>query len=600
MVFSKAVDEDSIDNGDFNIGGTAISASDVTLSEDGKIATIAFSSTNNTSYRVIVDGIKTVDGSDFPKFDQVVTFSDKVAPTLVSTNYVKANDTATLTFSEPLSSLGTVTLTDKNGVSTVVAPTFSLGDSQAVISTAGLADGAYTVTLIGAQDLAGNFFANNKVVTTFVAGSTDTVPPTVTSVKALNSKLVQVTFSEKLFSAGTVAVGAGSPITLTKNSSLASAGDYTVDSTGLVYTINVGSLTNDSFNSLTFAGQKDLSGNTLTTVTKTISFLDTAAPTLVGTKVSGSKVTLSFDEDVVLSGTQTAKFVAPNGVLKTVAASDITYASATNHKDVVVNLSSYVTSVLSGTYSLSFNKNDIADSVGNSVAYTTNFKLSSSADVTPPEVQDADAGSDANLLYNAANGTVTVLYSEAMGASALDLNNYTVDGQKVFKSAYFDGNTNKVVLTLNDGVFSTSALRTVKIENVKDVAGNVLKNGSYTETINFSENVAPKLLSAVASADGTKLTLTFSESLDDATIGAGEGAGAAADFQVLVDGVAQVYTNEVAVAGSSNTKYEITFGTALTPSQLSKVITLKPVNGIDVTDVAGNALTAFTTFTVTR
>jgi len=597
--FNKEVDDTTLANTDITIDGNSVNGVQLGADKKTVIATVNTPLTNGTNYRVVVDGIQTVDGKDFPKYDGVILVKDTVAPTVSSVEYVKAANQVTVKFSEKLTDVGTITLTDKNGVTTTVSPSFSSGDDQVVIDTSALEDGAYTLTIVGATDLAGNYFANNKVVLNFTVGSDDTVKPTVTSVKPLSKNLVEVTFSEKLYSAGTVTLNGGSPLTLTEDNALDDAGDYKVDSTGKVYTINVGSLTNDAFNSLAFAGQVDLAGNQIDPVTKTFAYLDNVAPQLVETKVVGSKVYLTFNETVQLSGTQTAKLIEPNQVVKTIATGDIS-VNPNNNKQVIVDLAGYVSTVQSGSYSLEFAKDNITDLDNNSSSYKTTFKLTSSADTVKPEVIDANgAGTNGNILYNNTDGTVTVQYSEPMGSSAINVDNYTVDGVKVFESAYFDGDTTKVVLKLKDGVFSSTANRLFKIQNVKDAAGNLLKDDTYTETIQFVENVKPALLSAVLSADGTKVTLTFSEPLDDATIGTTEATGAP-DFQVLVDGVVKPYTNEAVVSGSNGTKYVIVFDAPLTPSEVSKTITLKPVDSIDVKDTAGNTLTAFTTFTVTK
>ncbi|OXT16760.1 hypothetical protein B9K06_13775 [Bacillus sp. OG2] len=595
--FNKSVNKDTLSTDDITVVGAQVS--DVELQEDGKtvLVTVSAALSNDTNYRVTVNGIETADGKSFPKFDQVINVSDSTAPTATGVEYVKALDTATVSFSEALQSIGTVTITDKNGVTTSVSTTdFTAGDKSLEISTAGLADGPYTVTFVGATDLAGNYFAGNKLTVNFTVGSTDTVKPEVSNVKVVGKNLIEVTFSEKLAVQGTVKANSAEAVNLTADSKLDNAGDYKVDASGTVYTINVGSLNNDAFNTFVFVGQKDLAGNTIDTVTKTVSYLDVTAPKLVDTKVNGTTVTLSFDEAVVVADAGTAQFVAPNGVLKTVAADKIS-VSGTNNKEVVVDLAGYVDQVQSGNYSLRFAKDAVSDLNDNSAAVTTSFTLSAAADTTKPTVVDANGDTVGNIAYNAADGTVTVQYSEAMGSSAKEVSNYTVDGQNVFESAYFDGNTSKVVLTLKDGVFSSTANRQFKISNVSDLAGNALTNSTYTETIQFSENTKPSLLGAVVATDGTKVTLTFSEAVtniveaDDANV---------ADFQVLVDGVVKTGTVESEVAGSNGTKFEITFANALTPSELAKSITLKAADTIDVEDLAGNELTEFGTVTVSK
>jgi hypothetical protein len=73
------------------------------------------------------------------------------------------------------------------------------------VDTSNLTDGdTYRLTMVGATDLAGNFFANNTITYSFKVGSDDAVKPVVQTVKILSNELIEVTVSEKLSNAGSL------------------------------------------------------------------------------------------------------------------------------------------------------------------------------------------------------------------------------------------------------------------------------------------------------------------------------------------------------------------------------------------------------------
>jgi hypothetical protein len=588
--FNKTIDETTVVTANFKKDGVA--ADSVKLSDDKKTVTMSFSApiTNKSNVRITVENVKTTTNEDVEKYDQIVYVVDNTSPVVKSTEYVKALNQLTVKFSEELSSVGTVVVKDDKGV-IQTAPASYTATGGLVVDTSGLEDGkTYTLTMVGATDLAGNYFENNLVSLSFKTGSDDTTAPTITSVKAVAKDKIEVTFSEKLAVLGTLD---GNP--LVEDSNLDNDYDYKVDSTGTVYTIKVPNMTNNTFVTYAFAGQKDLAGNTIAPVSKTVSYVDLVAPKLTSTSVNGKVVTLTFDENVTLAAGATAKLYTPNGVVKTIANGNL---SVVDNKKVVVDLTSYVTTALSGNYTLEFAKDAIKDAENNSEKYTTTFTLTNPTDTTKPTVLDANGATAGKIAYDSAAGTVTVQYSEEMGTSALNVNNYSVDGVNVFESAYFDDTADKVVLKIKPGSFAFDANRVFKIKNVTDVAGNVIDE--YTETINFVDNTAPTLLSAVLSEDGTKVTLTFSENLDLATINtADEAASANDDFVVLVDGVARAVAGGE-VKGANDRTFTLTFSTPIAPAEFSKTITVKTSDTADVKDTAGNALAKIDSFTVTK
>ncbi|WP_078414355.1 S-layer homology domain-containing protein [Priestia abyssalis] len=596
--FNKKINEDTLTASNITIDGEAVES--VELQDDGITVVAATKSLlmNNKTYRFVVDGIETMGGEDFMTFDEVIKMNDDTAPAVSSLNYIKAAGKVTIRFTEPLSTIGTLTLKDEGGVTKTITAPFTAGNDVVEIDTSSLENGRYALTMVGAKDLANNYFTNNKVEANLTIGSDDQTAPEVQKVTLLSKNLVEVTFSEPLYEAGTISVNGDNAFSLMKDSKLDTKGDYKIDATGKVYTIHIGSLNNDAFNKLTFTGQKDYAGNEIKTVTETVSYLDQTAASIVETRTKGNLVYVTFNEKVILSSGATARLVAPNGVVQTVKAEDIT-VNPYDSERIVVDLSEHISEVVEGAYRLEFAEGGVKDLNNNSEAYKVYFTLTADADTVRPELSDSNGEAAGNVTYDAANGTVKVQYSEKMGASAIDVNNYTVDGMKVFEDAYFNGGMQEVILKLKDGQFKENANRVLKIQNVKDAAGNLLKGNVYQETIQFIDNTKPSLLSAVLASDGSKIVLTFNEALTDATIGGSESTPSA-DFEVFIDNTSKAYQNEAAVANSGNTKYEIAFNEPLTATEAAKVMTIKPAANMNITDQAGNVLSSFANLQVTK
>jgi hypothetical protein len=596
--FNKKVNADTLTKSDIMIDGETVES--VELKSDGKTAVAMLKQPfmNNKTYRFVIDGIETMSGEDFPEFDEVIKVNDNTAPSVAALNYIKAADKVTVQFTEPLSTIGTITLTDQDGVVKTVTPPFTEGSPGIELDTSSLADGKYTLTMVGAKDLADNYFAGNKVQADLMIGSDDEKAPEVEGIEPLSKNLVQVTFSEPLYEAGVLSVNGGSTFSLREDGKLDTKGDYMVDGTGKVYTINIGSLNNDAFNKLSFSGQRDYAGNEIKAVTETFSYLDNAAAKIIETRTKGDLLYVTFDELIMLESGTTAKLVSPDGVWKTMKAEDIA-VNPDNSERLVVDLGDYISEVVNGSYYVEFAKGGVKDLDGNSEAYKVYFTLAADADTVNPELADLNGTAAGKVMYDAANGTVKVRYSEKMSASAIDVNNYMVDGNKVFEEAYFNGGMQEVVLKLKDGQFKEKANRVFSIRNVKDAVGNLLKGDGYQETIQFEDNTKPSLLSAFLASDGSKIVLTFNEALADASIGGSESTPSP-DFQVIIAGMAKAYGNEAAVANSGNTKYEIVFNEPLTATEAAKAITVKADGNVDVTDQQGNALSTFSTLQVTK
>lgn len=599
--FTAPVDEVTATNkNNYDFGGLTGSAgiSSIELSSDKTVATITLASTlANKAYVTATvsksDSILDVDGEKLDQYQAPVYINDTTRPVVTEQQYNNANQTFTVKFSEAVSlpSGSSVVVTDANGVQ--VSPTSTTlaadGKSLSVVTTNLATDKTYTVTMVGAVDLANNFFAGNSVVSSFTKGATETVKPTVQTVEAVSSTQIKVTFSEKLGAPGTL-----NGNTLTKVNSLKDTPanyNYEVDSTGLVYTIQVPAMTDNTVTAYQFAGQADLANNVIDTVVKNVPYTkDSKDPEVVSTVANGKVVTISYNEDVTVTGAN-AKVLTPSGVLLTVPSSAISTVSNFPER-VRVDLTSVVESVENGTYKITLADGIVKDAEGNSKEYSVNASLGNQ-DTTKPEVASASIA----VTPSANGGTVRVPYSENMGASAIDVNNYTVDGVKVFNNAYFDGSRDAVILELKENAFASTANRNLEINNVADVAGNTLKE-SFTKTLSFTDNTAPSLVKAELQTDLRTIKLTFNEAMNVSSIAEGT---AVADFKVLIGDAQESGVVEALDATDlTNKTFTLTLSDSLNATEFAKSITIAPTDDFEVTDTSNNKHAKFANVPVTK
>lgn len=580
-------------------------AGTVKLAADKMTATVTLTApvATNDSYKTfeVVGGSIHADGSTtdtVPAYATSIHFNDTTAPTVTSASYNPDGELFTINFSEPIKTLGTIKVYDENNVEVANDSNFTgVGTSTITLDTSagGVAlpdNKTYKVVIVGATDLADNFFANNRVEKTFKKEKTDNVAPTVTSVSVVNSKTVRVTFSEPVQVnpstgvIGTIQLDAGAANSLKVVPTPANPGEAKEVTAGTVYDVLLQTTpVAAGAHQVTIAGFKDLQGNPVAAaVVKAFQVnADTTPASITNTEVANGVVTFTFNEEVAL-GTPSATLVTPDNVQLSVGAPAFT-AVAPNK--IEVNLSSVVPSPTGGNYTLKIASGSVVDTAtpANTQAYQQTFALTADTvkpTVTAVAVQSASVASD--------NDTVDVTFSEPMDASALDVNNYLLDGQKVFESAIFVNDKQHVQLTLKPGIVDITGNRVLTIQNVKDLAGNtILKVNRPAET--YVENVKPLISKAELLGTG-KVVVTFSESVVNV-------GGATTDLEVYADGSTTAKAISIAPqGGTSTTVYEITITGGVT--DLTKPVTLKVLSGNDIEDNAGNVLGTTGTVNVTQ
>lgn len=600
VAFNKEVDKASAINvSNYTVNGSNPSANAVKLNDDKKSVTITVSAlTNNSNARVTVKDVTDTKGTKVSAYDELLYVSDATAPTVATTSYSHAGNLFTINFSENLAAGATslVKVFDSNNVDVTASANIASPNAKTItVGTGSLAAGkTYKVVMLGAKDLANNYFAGNKVETTFTTSKTDEVKPTVASLDVRNNNTVRVTFSEAISVGAANKIAelklddAASATTVTKVTSFSSAPEVAgeaidVYGDGKTWDVKVKATGISGAAKVTLVNFADLEGNVQNTAyNKLATFAaDTKAPVVASTKVVGSKLYVSYDEEVAVAGAPLAansiQLVTPGNVLKDVSSSATISVDPTDTtgKTVVVDLGANVATA--GSYTVKLASGVVSDKAtpANSKAYEHVAQFGGSADTGKPTLYmtGTPATIDASAIVQSAdNKYVTVKFSEKVDSSALNTANYLVNGVAVFENAIFVDDTNVVRLTLKADAISVSGDHQVTVSGVKDLAGNVMEPVTTIETLNENTTPSAQTLSIV---NGTTLELTFSEGISD--------TGANADFEVKVNG-AVVTPSNISVSGN-----KATFTVATLPS-LTTPISVKVLDTNDLKDTAGNVV----------
>jgi hypothetical protein len=427
------------------------------------------------------------------------------------------------------------------------------------------------------------------------------VKPVIESVTTVDLDTIKVKFSEKLKT-----IGAGVYANLSIDGTPVTGTTQTFDSKTNTLTITKAGLTTAGVHSVSISGYKDLSNNAGDTLTKAVAFAP-SAPVLEKTEVvsdaTDTYVVLTFNEAPNLAAVQgvdiTGTYTTPENILKTFGSADL--AEGTDISVVGNTIKIKVTGKAAGNYKLTIPAAGISDGT---TARTENlditFTLTGSADTTKPTVSNVFIpGENATAVGGPSSverNTVYVKYSKLMNSTAVNPDNYTIDGQRVFDSAVFVGDKTLVKLTLKEGILALSGDRSFQISTAVTGENGVAIN-AYSSTEPFVENVKPLLSSGVV-IDGTTIELTFTEAVADANLLA---TGAGNDFEVYIDGVKSTVAQVVTGATANDNKLQLQLSSAITAQQLaSSTITVKVLDSTDGADANGNPLTKGTVITVAK
>lgn len=342
---------------------------------------------------------------------------------------------------------------------------------------------------------------------------------------------------------------------------------------------------------------KDLATNPSKKFSGSVTFKVTA-PTVASYAYSVSKdvETVTFDRAVAFAtGTTTPVKLAGKKVVDNVE----TLYTTTTGLPASINAKGEVeldtTGFGKGNYTLTIPAGTLVDAVGqtNTKDIVLTFTLDKAGVAAQTVVSGFASDAQGTLPSTAitapvqADGYVYVKYSTEVDASAVNVANYTVEGQEVFSNAVFTSTDKDVVkLTLKANTIAKDGDYTVDVKNVVDAAGKAVK--AFTGEFTFNDNTAPKLTALqfvsnldVATSTDTIVKATFSEEiadLDTATL---------KDFKVTVNGIETPVTAVTQGTGVNANTVEISFAKALQSNDVV-VVTIDD-DATELTDASADA-----------
>ncbi|WML46608.1 hypothetical protein RCG23_13175 [Neobacillus sp. PS3-34] len=579
--FNKEIDKTDATSNKFSLEGKTLNT--VSVADDNKTVTLTFNNIEGSVLALVVEPIKTKADATVKtdRFVSKLTYSDTVAPSVSNVDYTYSADgktaDATFTFSEPLSTEGTVSV---NGTTNGV--TYSKDLAKGTVTVTGLTVGStYKVDFVGAKDVKGNLSNPITQNITVPAQVKDEAKPTASVSVSANKVTLQ--FSEKVSTLGTVTIN-GTNYAASFVQDATDATKYVLDAQ------TAGALNGVNFLNATIVvdGFKDVAGNQGDKVTSSATLTaDRTAPAFVSAAVTSdnSKILLTFDGPVAagdLSATDELVLKVKDGVtLTTGNTTDLTAANVAYGYDVdkngtiegaeknVVAISNALTK---GSYSYELAGKAVQDSYGNKVANTLSFALNVADPTTTPGTPTAVVNFSS---VSVANGVITVTYNKEMGDSALVASNYKFAGNTLPSTATlkFINSRQNVQITLPDGYIAVNGTYAFEVTGVTDKDNNTLVNGKATAFVDAKENIAPTATKVNVLSSKT-FSVDFSEALTDTNTVSG--------VTVKVNGVA--VTGTLAVVGG-----KLQF-TATNDFAATDAITVEFAATNNLTDLNGNSV----------
>ncbi|MGG0123514.1 S-layer homology domain-containing protein [Bacillus paranthracis] len=601
--FATEINKDAVTKEVFSLTNKTVEK--VEVGKDNKTVIITFNNIAKVEDAVlVVNPVETKADAKVKtaKYTQVISYKDTVRPEVKGVEYVDVN-TAKVVFSEPISNPGNVTVNNDKAV----VKGLSEDQKSLVVDLTKVDENAeVVVTIVGATDVAGNLISPNPVKTTIKKQAIDKTKPVVNGVEVLSDTQLKVTFSKEFTTLlpADVTVNGKTPTNVELDKDNKKVAYVTVKATQE----DPNNILKDGLNTITIkAGVKDKFGIALEKdyVKQVLVSADTTAPEVTKSEVVTEKVedatkqflVLTYSEDVEVAGNVPAKGTHVNNYVTNDKADFGGALDTAERKDKkVVKID--VTNVTPGSWTVKlpagFVKDD-AKTPNGSKEKTVTFDVAGKA---------AEAG---KLTYtvkeNDKNGVTVNFVGEVDGASAVNVANYAVEGAKVEKAVLVNNENGaaQVELTLKAGSVEATGNYAVSVAGVKDKTKAVeakREEGSKT-TVALKENVAPKVEKAEL-IDGKKVVLTFSKSMDVATVDAG-------DFNFLLDGtnVSSLAENPISVtnveAAENGKKITFNFSRELTSAEFTKTVTVKSAkDGFEVKDLNKNKLAPIESLTVSK
>jgi len=469
----------------------------VLVSEDAKSVTLILVGEfeNQSQYKLSVNNIK---AGDKVLNDKDIAFKplDNTVPT-VSKVEALGNKTVRVSFSEPIKTAQTSHFEIDGKV--VVGSIQTTGNSVILKLSSSLTDGEHTISAEGIQDY--NNFKVIKAETKFNVVE-DKEAPTVAAVVSASFEKVVLKFSEpveQVFASNVYWMQGASKKQASSVKALADdTYEFTfVDTNKLVYTTD-----------LFVTNVKDYSGNVIAKETKVevSPVIDQTRPEVISSAfvkdTDNKKIVLKFTKslDTATAG-KAANYVIKDKDGKTQAIS--TSVDTTKAKEVTITLLSALKD--NSEYTLTVNGVSDDTTLKNvMLPYTTTLNVK---DVTPPTFESVTRLNDKQLY---------VEFSEAMATSGdgsvVDASKYVITaGTKTITPSSFNvtGDSKGVILTFSDDLPAFGSI-SMKVQLVKDLAGNYLANLTSTKTAIDKTSTLVDKVTAVAT---DKVEVTFTKAL---------------------------------------------------------------------------------------
>lgn len=571
----------------------------------------------------ITTGAKDVSGNGLAtNFNWSFTTIDQQPPTII------ANSPANGATNVSVNTAVTVTFSEAMDATTINATNFTLKVTSSGAAVAGTviynsatriatftpnsplaAPVNYTATVsTSVKDAAGNPLELNFQ---FAFTTGDSTAPTVTATvpanlatNVPNNVVVSATFSEAMDPA-TI-----NPSTFTLRVTATSAlvtgtVAYTSATNTATFTPSAPLASGTPYTATVTTGAKDISGNGLAAnFSWTFITTDNVPPTVTAVSPANnatnvavnSPVNITFSEAMDLTTMNTTNITVKNTTTSAAVAGTVTYNTTTNVATFTPNVplangTGYTVTVTTG----------VKDLAGNAMAsqFTSTFTTVSAPDTVAPTVVTTVPVDGATSV--ATSTTVTVTFSEAMNASTISATTFTlkttIGGTPVAGVVSYSAGTNTATFTPTSPLannISYTATVTGGASGVKDVAGNPLVANKVFTFTTIADTTSPTVLSTSPTNGATGIsvssvvTVTFSEAMDSATV------GAAGTFTLKV------------TAGSVDVPGTVTYNTTTHIATFTPTAVLLPSTNYTATvttaakDVAGNPLSPGTvTFTFT-
>jgi len=554
VVYTQKVDAETaedMDNYDFD----EIDMDEINLQDDGVtvIVTLDDPLTNDDDdeYTVKIEDVESAAGKTIADYKEVLNLYDDVRPTVKSLEMTDS-DTLTITFSENIegADADSIEIYDEDD-NLVDMGDIDTDDNE--VTVAGLAadeDTEYKLVIRGGVvDLAGNRISPNPYEDTFTVDE-DNTDPEVDSITAVSLTSFKVTFSEELAD--------GFDIEIDNDTVDYELSDQDDDNAFIVTMIDTDYASGDLIKVKVLGGYEDKAGNEGDSYAKYLKIKE-VGPELESTDAEYKTLDeegqddvkyaiFTFDQDIDdwnIADLDATYVDNDDSTVDTEVDADLIFTDADGGEigdyldadqfAIALNLDG--AELDGGDYTVTIPDDFAMANGAGSGEVDVDFSVTEDTtdvdlvSVTPDEGDAADAG------------TVYVQFSDEVGNSALDLNNYEVEGVNVFSKAVFtDADKDTVKLTVKAGAIKYSDEYEFAARNIKDADGDEIDN--YVEDEFFFETVAPYITKAVV-ADLDTIVVTFNEVLDlDAEVVDAE------DFAIKVDGASvDILSAEVAADG---------------------------------------------------